>query len=323
LAFAVAFVLVMVAQPVSWRNALGALLLLAITLFVLKPTSGGSVYWSPYQKLSVTDAHNQQYWIDVNNEGYMSIANVTKEFLATNSQFASTYEGSSYDSPFQFASSTNRVLVIGSGAGNDVAAALRHGTTRVDAVEIDPLISTLGKRLHPERPYDSPKVHLITNDARNFMRQCKDRYDIIVFGLLDSHTEFSRYSNMRVDNYVYTEQSFEEAKRLLKPDGILVLKFEVRNPWTWMGQRFYTMLSRMFLHPPLIYYSPQVGALLHATVFIESDSPSLWERSLGAKESAFLKSHLRDRHAAWLNGLSVQVETNSRFPVKAFVFRER
>jgi len=158
-------------------------------------------------------------------------------------------------------------------------------------VEIDPLIANLGLRLHPEQPYASPKVHLINNDARNFLRQSHEKYDVIIFGLLDSHTEFSSYSNMRVDNYVYTEESFRDAKRLLNQDGILVLKFEVRQPWTWIGQRFYAMLSSIFLHPPLTYYSAQLGALFSATVFIESESPSFTEKTLDARQSAFLRSH--------------------------------
>ena len=289
--FAAAFVLILFARPLSWRSGLVACALLAVTLLALHSAPGESVYWSPYQKLSVTDHGNRQYQIDVNNEGYMTIANVTPGYLAVNPQLASSYQDSSYDSPFQFAGSTSRVLVVGSGAGNDVAAALRHGASRVDAVEIDPLIASLGVRLHPEQPYASPKVHLITNDARNFLRQSHDKYDVIIFGLLDSHTEFSGYSNMRIDNYVYTEESLRDARRLLDKDGILVLKFEVRTPWTWIGQRFYTMLSAMFPRPPLTYYSQQVEALLSATVFIESDSPLLWERSLGARQAAFLISH--------------------------------
>jgi len=289
--FIVAFVLILFAQPFSWRTALAACALLAITLLALSPESGKSVYWSPYQKLSVRDGGNQQYEIDVNNGAYMTIANVTPEYLAKFPQVGSAYQTSSYDSPFQFAKSVDRVLVIGSGAGNDIAAALRHGAARVDAVEIDPVISTLGARLHPEHPYSSPKVHLINNDARNFLRQSRDKYDVIIFGLLDSHTGFSSYSNMRVDNYVYTEESFRDARRLLNPDGILILKFEVRQPWTWIGERFYAMLSHTFSRPPLTYYADRVGdALLNATVFIESDSSYPWDKSQGAQESAFLSS---------------------------------
>jgi spermidine synthase len=289
--FVVAFALVLVAQPFSWRDSLIGLALLGITLAALRPAPGTRVYWSPYQKLSFTEAGNQQYNIDVNNEGYMTIANLTPAALAGDPALAASYQDSSYDSPFQFAHSVDRVLVIGAGAGNDIAAALRHGAGHIDAVEIDPVISTLGTRLHPEHPYSSPKVHLITNDARNFLRQSHDKYDVILFGLLDSHTEFSGYSNVRVDNYVYTEQSFLDAKQLLGKDGILVLKFEVRSPWTWMGQRFYGMLAGIFPHPPVTYYSESVGALLHGTVFIESNDPSLWEKSAAAQQASFVHTH--------------------------------
>ena len=309
--FAIAFLLIMLAQPFSWRSFLVAGALLAITLLALhlsKPTTsllgtpksadGNFVYWSPYQKLSVEHYGNpadRQYQIEVNNEGYMSIANVSPEFVAQHPQVASSIQDSSYDSPFRFTRGANNVLVVGAGAGNDVAAALRHGASRVDAVEIDPLILSLGERLHPEHPYTSPNVHLINNDARNFLRRCRNQYDVIIFGLLDSHTEFSGYSNMRVDNYVYTEESFRDARRLLAPDGILVLKFEVRQPWTWIGQRFYVMLGGIFFHPPLTYYAPEAaGSMYSATVFVESDSPNFWRNATATRLSAYVSSRPPD-----------------------------
>ncbi len=292
--FTVAFALILLAQPVSWRSALVACVLLVITLLALRPANKGLVYWSPYQKLSLEDTGNHQYVLDVNNTGYMPILNSSPEFLAGNPQLAMTY-WNNYESLFQFARNTNSVLVIGSGAGNDIPPALRHGASRVDAVEIDPLISTLGLRLNPDHPYSSPKVHLINNDARNFLRQCRNKYDVIIFGALDSHTEFSGYSNLRVDNYVYTEESFRDARRLLNPDGILVLKFTALRPWTWTGHRFYAMFSHMFPHPPLTYYTDQMGTHGASTaVFIESDSPYLWETSRSQPASAFLSAHPPD-----------------------------
>jgi spermidine synthase len=292
--FALAFVLVLFSQPVGWRSALLGFGLLGITLLALRPPQGQDVYWSPYQKLAAVAFGDSQYGINVNNEGYMTIANLTPEFMASHPDKAAAYKDNSYDGPFRFASNTNRVLIIGSGAGNDVAAALRNGAGHVDAVEIDPLIASLGRRLHPEHPYDSAKVRLINNDARNYLRQTHEQYDVIVFALLDSHTEFSGYSNMRVDNYVYTEQSFSDAKRLLAPDGILILKFGVRKPWTWIGQRLYTMLAGIFPQPPVTYYIDQVLALDRATVFIESNSQALFEKSRTPGLAAFLSAHPPD-----------------------------
>jgi len=223
---------------------------------------------------------DNQYNILVNNAGYMSVANLTPAFLARHPEVACCFrERSSYDMPFRFAAGRERVLIVGAGAGNDAAAALRNGAGHVDAVEIDPVILSLGERLHPEQPYGSPRVRKVLQDARAFLRSGQEKYDVILFGLLDSHTQFSNLSNMRIDNYVYTEESFREARHLLKPDGILVLKFEVRAPWTWLGQRFYAMLDHMFGRPPVTMYAPTLGGLLSATVFITSDDPRLWERA--------------------------------------------
>jgi len=153
------------------------------------------------------------------------------------------------------------------------------------------VILSLGQELHPEMPYRDPAVHKILNDARAFMRQSKEKYDVIVFGLLDSHTQFSDYSNMRVDNYVYTEEAFRRARSLLKPNGILVVKFEVRAPWTWMGERFNAMLAQIFARPPIVFYAPLLSGLSSATVFIESDDPALWQRTTQPPLAAIVTRH--------------------------------
>jgi len=64
----------------------------------------------------------------------------------------------SYNLPYRLGPRAERVLVLGAGMGNDVAAALRNGAGHIDAVEIDPAILALGRSLHPEKPYDDPRV---------------------------------------------------------------------------------------------------------------------------------------------------------------------
>ena len=99
------------------------------------------------------------------------------------------------------------------------------GAAHVDAIEIDPAIAFLGKKYHPEHPYDDPRVTLSINDARNFFRTADQQYDLIVYGVLDSHTALSHASNLRVDSYVYTREGIAEAFKLLKPDGVLSISF--------------------------------------------------------------------------------------------------
>jgi len=280
--------------PRSRRLGFGALIA-AVGVFLLVQHSRypeRTTYWSPYQKLEVQPLADDQYGILVNNTGYMNLANMSQEFLSRNPKIAASYRReSSYDAPFRFAQGSDRVLIVGAGAGNDASAALRNGAQQVDAVEIDPVILSLGERLHPDKPYSSPRVHKVLNDARAFLRQSKETYDVIVFGLLDSHTQFSDYSNMRIDNYVYTEEAFRQARTLLKPNGIMVVKFEVRAPWTWMGQRFNAMLNQIYGRSPIVFYAEPLGELPGATVFIESNDPSLWERSAQTSLAAIVSKN--------------------------------
>jgi len=279
----VALLLLIFIRDRSNRFGLASLLWFTASLVLLYHAYSGTAktYWSPYQKLQVEDMGKHRYTILVNNTGYMSIANLTPEFLNSHPGVKQEYPHSSYDVPFRFVERRDRVLIIGAGAGNDAAAALRNGAREIDAVEIDPVIYALGKKLHPDHPYDSPRVHLILNDARTYLREASVKYDVVIFGLLDSHTQSSSYSNIRLDNYVYTEEAFREAKNLLKPTGVLILKFDVRGTWTWMGQRFYATLDNVFGRPPVVFAVPPIGSIgtLPATVFLAANDSDLWQRA--------------------------------------------
>ena len=48
-----------------------------------------------------------------------------------------------------------KILIVGSGTGNDVAAANRFNIQKIDAVEIDPVIANIGKKYHTEHPYQN------------------------------------------------------------------------------------------------------------------------------------------------------------------------
>jgi len=149
-----------------------------------------------------------------------------------------------YELPYTFKPAPEDVLIVGSGTGNDVAAALRSGAQRVDAVEIDPLIIELGRRLHPENPYADPRVRPIVDDARSFIRRTDQRYDLIVYGLLDSHSQLSNLSSVRLDSFVYTVESFREARARLKPGGLMVMTFCLSN--YGQGRKLFEMIKEAF-----------------------------------------------------------------------------
>jgi spermidine synthase len=143
-----------------------------------------------------------------------------------------------------------QVLVLGAGSGNDVAIALDNGAEHVDAVEIDPVIIEMGRSLHPDRPYLSPRVQVINTDARAFLRNTTNRYDLIVFGTLDSMTRISALANVRLDNFVYTADCMRVARERLTSDGGMVLYFMVHN--RSIHDKLAAILTRAFGEPPLM-----------------------------------------------------------------------
>jgi len=223
-------------------------------LSLLGVTPPDRVLWSPYQKVTLTPVpadHPIAYELTTNSAWYQKIINLSPEFVAAHPELFSSVpaEGNAYNIPYWFYPHPGSVLVLGAGMGNDVAAAVRNGAGRVTAVEIDPLILELGRRLHFEHPYQSPRVSVITDDARSYIQNSHDKFDLIVFSLLDSHTTASYYSNIRIDNYVYTREALQQAKKLLKPDGVFIVKFEVRTPW--IAGRLFELMSSAFGQPPL------------------------------------------------------------------------
>src|SRR5262249_21982189 len=146
-----------------------------------------------------------------------------------------------YDAEYAGMPNPDRVLVVGAGSGNDVAAALRAGAKQVDAVDIDRAIVEMGRAHHPEHPYDDPRVRVIIDDARHAFKTLPPRsYDVVAFGVLDSHTQLGT-SSVRLDNYVFTQESFSDAARLVKPGGRLVVS-ALTSPG-WFRERYATMLT--------------------------------------------------------------------------------
>ncbi|HEX4426447.1 MAG TPA: hypothetical protein VH079_13695 [Terriglobales bacterium] len=251
-------------QPNSRRRfwSLGLIVPIALLLHESSTPRHFST-WTPYQQIefqqeNFPDGEFERAIINVNHTGYQYLVNLSPEFLARHPNLLNKPpDENPYNLPFRFASPRPKVLIVGSGAGNDVAAAVRNQSQSVDAVEIDPAILALGER-HPEHPYHSSVVTAHLTDARAFMKRATGPYDLILFGLLDSHTQLSDYSNMRIDSFVYTEESFREAAALLAPNGVLFIKFQVTRPW--LGLRLEEMLRRVFGKEPVVFQADSTYA---------------------------------------------------------------
>ena len=197
-------------------------------------------HWSPYQKLSGRTTKPGEgawdeigtYQINVNNVNYQEILDLRPETLAARPDLypPAQYGLGQYDLPCKFQPMPNSVLVVGAGSGNDVAGVLRNGAKRVVAVEIEPVIIKMGREHHPEKPYSDPRVTVVLDDARSYFATTTEKFDLIVFGLLDSHTT-TAMTNARLDHYVYTRESIARAKDLLSEGGVMYLSFFAERPF--------------------------------------------------------------------------------------------
>ena len=160
--------------------------------------------------------------------------------------------------------SPERVLILGAGTGNDVQVARLNGAKKIVAVEIDPAIYALGREKNPSRPYDDPRVEVHIDDARHFLHNCQDRFDLVVFATLDSQTLLSGVANLRLENYVYTVESFLDAKRLLADDGMVGLYYSVMKPWLF--GRIYSTVRRAFDDRAQLAVFPQDQFLFNTVI---------------------------------------------------------
>lgn len=233
------------------------------------------VIWSPYQKLAAFEFPQENspyldYEILVNNVGYQSMTNLSAERVAA-------YPGifdpdaaglSQYDIPLLLHPDPQTFLIVGAGAGNDAAGGLRSNVAEVTAVEIDPGILKLGRTYHPENPYASSAVKQVTDDARSFFATTDQKFDVIAFGLLDSHTT-TAMTNARLDHYVYTRESIQRARSLLAPGGVMVLTFEAAKPY--IADRMARVLNEVFGEDPIAIDVPASPYGYGGVMFVSGD----------------------------------------------------
>lgn len=255
------------AVAVAWLSGRRSSLVWLGLVLVMVYRSIGPAQFSPYYRIDLSVAENiasspRQLSVNRDFHQYMldlSAANIANEMLPAQVRDRLARAEEAYRLPFMMSGRKESALILGAGTGNDVAAALRAGFRRVDAVDIDPLILELGERLHPEAPYSDPRVRQINDDARAYLEQTSETYDVVAFGLLDSHAVFSAMSSLRLDNFVYTREAIGRAWTRVAPDGVLSLSFSVGER-DWLADRMKQLvIDATGVEPVVVFHGIQGG----------------------------------------------------------------
>jgi SAM-dependent methyltransferase len=241
----IAYLLRQVGKLTWFRGLTMGMLLVAVTLPAAywARHGGNKTFWSPYYLVEYVASTLS---INVNNIVHQQI--VPFDTGGSSYSLIHLLERDAGGAPFQ------DVLIIGAGSGNDIDHALRYGVDRIDAVEIDPVIQSIGIAKNPDRPYADPRVVRHLDDGRHYLRTADRKYDLVVYALVDSLILHSGYANIRLESYLFTEQALADIKKSLKPGGIFVTYNYFRQGW--VVERVAAMAETVFGCKPIVLSLP-------------------------------------------------------------------
>ncbi|MCB1189843.1 MAG: polyamine aminopropyltransferase [Leptospiraceae bacterium] len=164
---------------------------------------------SKYQKITITK-HNQD----------------VRLFINDNLQFSTVDEYRYHEPlvhvPMSLLTNTENVLVLGGGDGLVARELLKYDQSSIrsiDLVDLDPEIISIATK-NPlllsvnKGSLSDPKVHIINEDAYNYIRNCSKLYSLIIIDLPDPNSPSL--------GKLYSYEFYQMIKKILSKDGILI-----------------------------------------------------------------------------------------------------
>ncbi len=144
-------------------------------------------------------------------------------------------------------------LSLGSGGGTDVLQALSHGAAEIHAVEVNPHINKMMLEGDPggylqlqdengeTRTFDTsdvfsgeiyknPKVRVISEDARTYVRRFSNKFDVIYSLSSNTFAALGSGSFAFAENYLFTVEAFVDYWNSLSPKGFLMIEHQFYMP---------------------------------------------------------------------------------------------
>lgn len=110
-----------------------------------------------------------------------------------------------------------RVLIIGGGDGGMLREVCKHASVEhITQVEIDNQVVDMCKEFLPKHSagaYDDARVNIVIDDGANFVRNCTEKFDVIISDSTDP---------IGPGDVLFTSDFYADCKKCLAEDGILV-----------------------------------------------------------------------------------------------------
>jgi spermidine synthase len=184
--------------------------LMVLPTGAVKAVTEGRVVWegeTDYQYARVVERHDGERQLELNEGQAVHSVYTPGQWLT----------GNYWDEPLVLpfagrATPPRSIAILGSAAGT-VARAYGHffPATRIDAVEIDPKITEVGRELFDLR---APDLHTHAADARPWLRATQRRFDVIYV---------DAYRQPYIPFYLATKEFFRLAEQRLNPGGMVIV----------------------------------------------------------------------------------------------------
>ncbi len=119
--------------------------------------------------------------------------------------------------PLMAHGNVKRVLIIGGGDGGMLREVCKHASVEhITQVEIDDQVVDMCKEYLPNHSagaYDDPRVNIVIDDGANFVRECADKFDVIISDSTDP---------IGPGESLFKSDFYESCKSCLAAGGILV-----------------------------------------------------------------------------------------------------
>jgi len=161
------------------------------------------------------------------------------------------------------------VLVIGGGDGGSSEEIFKHPSVkRIVLAELDPIVIDISRKWLREihkGSLDDPRLEIILGDGFEYVRNCNEKFDLIVLDLTDPDTPAF---------HLYSEEFFRLCQRALNPGGIMTMHLGSPVFQAATVKKNAANLRKVFKQvQPMSLYIPLYGSLWCLGIASDSANP--------------------------------------------------
>jgi hypothetical protein len=125
------------------------------------------------------------------------------------------------------------ILILEPGGGLAVLAALQSGARSVTVVQSNhTIVEAIGYHFADfnSHLYADPRVTVVIDEPRSFLRRTNQQFDLIIIPLTDSFRPVTAGAYTLNEDYRYTVEAFSDALTRLSPQGLLIIERWLQLP---------------------------------------------------------------------------------------------